>query len=667
VGRSIVVCGDVYSGVSSLKDNSISVVITSPPYYRQRDYGFEGQIGWEKTPEEYIGRLRTIFRVLKDKLVDDGVFYLNIGDKYLSRYGNSHLLQIPYRLAYCMVEDGWILEDIIIWYKTNHMPSSVDNRFVNSYEPVFVFAKSRNNRYRRSKNILKLPLQQTKYKHTAVFPEKLVQLLLEMTHLDNGDTVLDPFAGTGTVGVVANRYFKDLNVVLIEKSSEYVEIIKERLHVGDVIEAVDLDYSFEPVVFKGLSQLQNKLKLSKALRGSLLKEKYGEVFIADNSEEFLASLMFMITDEFKSFHREDAVFFVGVRNWKIDDLCYPYDVINYGYVLRNMLVVETERGWYPVFMFVFDSKKVDYRFCVNHLRKPAKGQESRDWNKESFIGLKVKDSFQKPSATGYVLAVIEKYEDGFPKIVSVLYENEKTSLEFVLHPDSDEIVRESLVFRCYKCGFVIEKLFDSIGEDFCSHCGALLWRDLESVPVMEECKSVVADWDRFSGMRLEDVVFDNVAPVQEKKQSKSKFADIDRINWGASPGARKSILGEYFIKVRLYKINQSLVGHYLTILRKSRGLSITDIEKKFPASYKYKIGHWFRKDMGGAIPLPEDIERLKEIFEIEKDAFLDALSKTALKLSTVKSSVKGRMPSDFWELGFGENLEEFLRRTYLFL
>ncbi|MBX0310517.1 MAG: hypothetical protein JHC31_01725, partial [Sulfurihydrogenibium sp.] len=180
----------------------------------------------------------------------------------------------------------------------------------------------------------------------------------------------------------------------------------------------------------------------------------------------------------------------------------------------------------------------------------------------------------------------------------------------------------------------------------------------------------VADWDRFSSIRLEDVVFDNfdnIVLMQERRQSESKFKSIDRINWGASPGARKSIFGEYFVKVRLYKINQSLVGHYLTILRKLRGLSIVDIEKKFPSSYKHKIGHWFRKDMGGSIPLPEDIKRLKEIFGIEKDAFLDALSKTVLKLSTVKSSVKGRMPSDFWELGFGENLEELLRRTYLFL
>ncbi|MBX0310924.1 MAG: hypothetical protein JHC31_03850, partial [Sulfurihydrogenibium sp.] len=173
----------------------------------------------------------------------------------------------------------------------------------------------------------------------------------------------------------------------------------------------------------------------------------------------------------------------------------------------------------------------------------------------------------------------------------------------------------------------------------------------------------VADWDRFSSIRLEDVVFDSVALMQEKRQSKSKFKGMDRINWGASPGARKSVLGEYFTKVRLYKINQSLVGHYLTILRKSKNLSISDIEKNFPSSYKHKICHWFRKDMGGSIPLPNDIKRLKEIFGIEKDALLDALSKTALKFSTVKGSAKGRMPSDFWESD--KDIDNQLRRIYL--
>ena len=111
---------------------------------------------------------------------DDGVFFLNVGDKYLNKYGKSHLLQIPYRLAYHMVNDGWYLQDIIIWYKTNHMPSSVTDRFTNTYEPVFVFAKNKNNIYKNSQGtIFEIALQQTKWKHTAVYPEKLVLELLK--------------------------------------------------------------------------------------------------------------------------------------------------------------------------------------------------------------------------------------------------------------------------------------------------------------------------------------------------------------------------------------------------------------------------------------------------------------------------------------------------------
>jgi site-specific DNA-methyltransferase (adenine-specific) len=115
----ILIYGDVYAGLEYLQDNSISVAITSPPYWNQRDYKFKGQVGQEKTPEEYIGRLVKIYNKLRQKLRDNGIFFLNVGDKYLNQYGKSHLLQIPYRLAY--------------HYKPNHMPSSVKDRFGNTY------------------------------------------------------------------------------------------------------------------------------------------------------------------------------------------------------------------------------------------------------------------------------------------------------------------------------------------------------------------------------------------------------------------------------------------------------------------------------------------------------------------------------------------------------
>ena len=114
--NELVLHGDVISCLNSLKDNSLAAAITSPPYWKQRDYKFEGQIGQEDTAEHYIGHLVKVYNTLRKKLRKDGVFFLNIGDKYHNQYGKSHLMQIPYRLAYHMVKDGWNLQDIIIWY-----------------------------------------------------------------------------------------------------------------------------------------------------------------------------------------------------------------------------------------------------------------------------------------------------------------------------------------------------------------------------------------------------------------------------------------------------------------------------------------------------------------------------------------------------------------------
>ena len=83
--------GDVVACLNSLDDNSIAAAITSPPYWKQRDYKFKGQIGQEETSEDYIGHLVKVYNVLRKKLRKDGVFFLNIGDKYQTQYGNSHL------------------------------------------------------------------------------------------------------------------------------------------------------------------------------------------------------------------------------------------------------------------------------------------------------------------------------------------------------------------------------------------------------------------------------------------------------------------------------------------------------------------------------------------------------------------------------------------------
>ena len=139
---------------------------------------------------------------------------------------------------------------------------------------------------------------------------------------------------------------------------------------------------------------------------------------------------------------------------------------------------------------------------------------------------------------------------------------------------------------------------------------------------------------------------------------------MEKINWGASPGARKLMLGEYFTKMRLYRIDQPLVAQYLTLLRKSKNLSIQDIINKLPKEYRHTVGHWFRKDFGGSIPIPQDVELIKTIFNIQ-DGLLRILKRTALKFQTVKASIRGKNPGDYIKNKKNEDLIKFLKLLYI--
>lgn len=654
-----IIHGEVYAGLDLLDDNSVAVAITSPPYWRQRDYGFEGQIGQEETPEEYIGRLVVVFSKLRRKMRDDGVFFLNIGDKYLHRYGKSHLLQIPYRLAYHMIRDGWLLLDIIIWYKPNHMPSSVEDRFTNTYEPVMVLGRSERSIYIGGSQVVKIPLQQTPWKHTAIFPEKLVEEMLKRVKLDDGDLVLDPFAGTGTVGVVVRRMRegllpKKIHSVLIERGDEFVNIMRQRTGIESVKSVEGSPYEWAPVHEERLPDLEPK---------EVVSDRHGEVFIANTTEEFLSALKGITTERFRKFHREDALYFFGVRNWTLKDLYYAHTILHEGYVLRNMLVVSQGGRWFPVFMFAANSTRVAYRFYLDRVRTTPRTRESRNWWNEDFIGMRVSDVSGKRTREGVVVHVLDRYPDGFPKIVAVRWDGEG-SLEFVLHPERDELLMEGLIYRCPRCGGELEEPYDPVGDNICPHCGTRLWTGLESLPIVEEPPEVREIVEELESMdyRVGEVV--NVERLEERRRkTRSKFAGLERFNWGASPGARKLMLGEYFTKMRLYRLDQPAVAQYLTILRRWRGLSLRDVIERLPSSYKHTAGHWFRKDFGGSIPVPEDITLLEGI--LGRDGMLNALRRTALKFQTVKASAKGRNPGDFIEGMSDTEIINYLKKLYL--
>lgn len=139
--RPVILIGDVIEQLKRIPSNTIDLAITSPPYWGQRDYGIKGQIGIEKDPEEYINKLLVVFDELKRVLKDTGSFFLNIGDKYIEK----NLQMIPFKLAIKMQSSGWALRNIIIWYKTNAMPSSLKDRFSNTYEPILFFVKNPDN------------------------------------------------------------------------------------------------------------------------------------------------------------------------------------------------------------------------------------------------------------------------------------------------------------------------------------------------------------------------------------------------------------------------------------------------------------------------------------------------------------------------------------------
>ncbi len=149
--------------------------VTSPPYYGLRDYGHDGQIGLEETPEEYIAAMVDVFRCVWDVLEDNGTLWLNIGDSYYNyrpgqgqRQGKQSiasqkfseveichkrglkldglkekdLIGIPWMLAFALRADGWYLRQDIIWHKPNPMPESVQDRCTKSHEYIFLMSKS---------------------------------------------------------------------------------------------------------------------------------------------------------------------------------------------------------------------------------------------------------------------------------------------------------------------------------------------------------------------------------------------------------------------------------------------------------------------------------------------------------------------------------------------
>ena len=333
--------GNVLETLKDLPDCSVQCVVTSPPYYGLRDYGMEGQIGLEATPEAYVETMVKVFREVRRVLKDDGTLWLNLGDSYAGSWGNyggqnrgngkqrkivngsqveqkayegkehwkpptannlgngikpKDLIGIPWMVAFALRADGWYLRQDIIWNKPNPMPESMTDRCTKSHEYIFLLSKSKVyyfdqeaikepaaveslERLRRDvsdhhKNVNGAPGQTPhsmnkprlnvkrggfdgktnampgreafrqfvemrnkrsvwtvttkpyKEAHFAVYPPDLIEPCI-LAGSREGDTVLDPFNGSGTTGEVSirhNRFY-----IGCELNPDYVRLTKKRL------------------------------------------------------------------------------------------------------------------------------------------------------------------------------------------------------------------------------------------------------------------------------------------------------------------------------------------------------------------------------------------------------------------------------------------------------
>ena len=242
-----------------LEDKSIQAIITSPPYWGLRKYDIPdikigdwiGQYGLEENYLDYIEHTRLWVREAWRILKDDGIFFLNIGDGFGGIYNSANAkckMLIPHRIAIALIEDGWILRNDLIWAKGNPMPESVKDRFSKGYEYIFMFVKqpkyyfdldtvrekpiSKNNLINRNagssnggyigdrfskgirlsshlkgknpSDIWTINTQPSGELHFAMWPEKLVDRMISCS-TKPGDSILDPFAGSGTTLLVAEK------------------------------------------------------------------------------------------------------------------------------------------------------------------------------------------------------------------------------------------------------------------------------------------------------------------------------------------------------------------------------------------------------------------------------------------------------------------------------
>lgn len=267
----LIFCGEVCEVLGWLRDAGIfaDCIVTSPPFYGQRDYGVAGQIGLEPHPHEYIKKLVDVFCDIREVLNTTGSLWVNIGDTYWNgrgehkgrdykqqarRFGlrpqdrrgdgklckNKQLMLIPHRFAIAMQDKDWIVRNDNVWIKPNPIPDQVADRSCMSHEYIFhlvaqrfyyynrvaVGRKTSRGTYMPPTDTWEVPMSKGGTLHKASFSEELVRIPILATTPPKG-IVLDPFAGSGTSLLFAKRNgFRSIGIDIKE---EYCEVMRDSL------------------------------------------------------------------------------------------------------------------------------------------------------------------------------------------------------------------------------------------------------------------------------------------------------------------------------------------------------------------------------------------------------------------------------------------------------
>lgn len=257
-----ILTGDARQQLTRLRDNSIHCVVTSPPYFRIRDYGVAGQLGQEATPADFADALSGIFAELRRVLREDGSCWLNLGDTYAAggNGGGGSLVKkrptwhgaaerkgwrrqppgfkqkditlAPFVVADMLRADGWYLRAVVIWSKGNAAePPRLDRPSV-AHEYVFLLSKAEHYAVRdpgepwfRS-TVWTIQPAANRTTHPAVMPDELARRCIVCSTKEN-DIVLDPFCGAGTVGVVCKQHRR--HFIGIDLNPSYVEMAQRRI------------------------------------------------------------------------------------------------------------------------------------------------------------------------------------------------------------------------------------------------------------------------------------------------------------------------------------------------------------------------------------------------------------------------------------------------------